>query len=391
MTRDDFLDALRQAAFSDSDITLYKLTGPPEHWLTTYNTGFWGLNPAYAEKWRDLMPGDLFLFHSTGPMYIRSKARPGAIGLGVLGAKTDKSTLEWYNELETGKNGWPYLTHFSDIWWFGGGEGVIDEPFRDKMVRGDGYIAREAAALARGGLSFDDMTLPDGKSLISRQRSITRVKRPDALAGMLEGQGGTVRQYGHGTATVGKSGKAEDGKVQYPAGSTGGQSTSGQIRDGGTNGAGANERGLGVPYRRPDADVTVEQADPYAPDAAVVERGTRAHREVETSLADHLQKRGLEPRSPGPGEPNFDVAWEADGGVWVAEVKSLTDVNEEGKLRAGLGQVLRYQHLLSRGEDRPVRAVLFVERAPSDPAWVDLCESVGVTLAWPEAVGEIHS
>jgi carbon-monoxide dehydrogenase large subunit len=48
-------------------------------------------------------------------------------------------------------------------------------------------------------------------------------------------------------------------------------------------------------------------------------------------------------------EQAFSVAGDAWRDCYVAEVKSLTNANEEHQLRLGLGQVLRYQHaLLSR-------------------------------------------
>jgi len=63
-------------------------------------------------------------------------------------------------------------------------------------------------------------------------------------------------------------------------------------------------------------------------------------------------------------------------------VKSLTRGNETGQLRLGLGQVLHYAMLLG-GNGRQVRAVLAVERTPTDPRWISLCAAHGVTLVWP--------
>jgi hypothetical protein len=52
-------------------------------------------------------------------------------------------------------------------------------------------------------------------------------------------------------------------------------------------------------------------------------------------------------RTPRPDEPQYDLAWLAGDTLYVAEVKSLTAANEERQLRLGLGQVLRYTHLLA--------------------------------------------
>ena len=57
-----------------------KLTGPPEHWLTTFHTGFWGLTESQRGKWEELQPGDLFVFHSTYAKYVSAKHFGNALG-----------------------------------------------------------------------------------------------------------------------------------------------------------------------------------------------------------------------------------------------------------------------------------------------------------------------
>lgn len=73
---------------------------------------------------------------------------------------------------------------------------------------------------------------------------------------------------------------------------------------------------------------------------------------TQNELADKLRASGVEPRSPRPDEPNFDLAWESNGRVFVAEVKSITPRNEERQLRLGLGQVLRYRDVMMRAHTR---------------------------------------
>ena len=78
----------------------------------------------------------------------------------------------------------------------------------------------------------------------------------------------------------------------------------------------------------------------FDPDA--IDRGTNAHKKVQNQLADAVQARGWEPRSPSDSDPLFDIGWIAADAAWIAEVKSLTPANEERQLRLGLGQVLSY-------------------------------------------------
>ncbi|MBK5115902.1 MAG: hypothetical protein JJE23_03175 [Thermoleophilia bacterium] len=68
----------------------------------------------------------------------------------------------------------------------------------------------------------------------------------------------------------------------------------------------------------------------------------------------------------------------------MAEVKSITDKNEERQLRMALGQVVRYRHQLG-GQER-VQAVIAVERQPSDETWLDLCTQQGVIFCWSETM-----
>lgn len=145
---------------------------------------------------------------------------------------------------------------------------------------------------------------------------------------------------------------------------------------------GENEEGLGAGYRRADEETSVGSFDPMEVDPAVVERGTRGHAITQNALADYVHSIGLVPRSPKPDEPNFDLAWDTGAHVFVAEVKSVTNRNEERQLRMGLGQVLQYRYSLERQLGRPVVAVLAAERRPPN-AWVELLESLAVRVVWP--------
>jgi hypothetical protein len=137
---------------------------------------------------------------------------------------------------------------------------------------------------------------------------------------------------------------------------------------------------LGTTYREARFSSLSSERQPFTFDPALVERGLKGHSDMQNALADVLRQAGIEPRSRLPREPNFDIAWETQGAVYVAEVKSITDDNEEEQLRLGLGQVLRYRHRLrGLGHDHVV-AVLVAERAPRDFSWRDLCHELGVAF-----------
>jgi hypothetical protein len=119
-----------------------------------------------------------------------------------------------------------------------------------------------------------------------------------------------------------------------------------------------------------------------------IDRGTQAHRRTQNRLASHLEERGLTPRRPSGPEPPYDLAWEADELIFVAEIKSLTRQNEERQLRLALGQVLRYAQQLGY-KGKAIRKIIAVEREPTDESWVDLCEDYDVALVWPETFSEL--
>jgi hypothetical protein len=137
---------------------------------------------------------------------------------------------------------------------------------------------------------------------------------------------------------------------------------------------------LGAPYQEAHVGQSGLEREPFSVDPELVERGLQGHADTQNELAAVLRAAGLEPRSRRPEEPNFDLAWEADGITFVAEIKSITDTNEERQLRLGLGQVLRSrQRLLALGHERVV-AVLVPERSPRDPTWRALCDELRVVL-----------
>ena len=142
-------------------------------------------------------------------------------------------------------------------------------------------------------------------------------------------------------------------------------------------------------YEVLDESVPIVKIDVYEVDPSVVERGLQGHRRTQNALANWVRQRGLHPRRPGPTSPAlYDLAWKDGHTLYVCEVKSVTEMNEEKQLRLGLGQVLRYRHLLQRSGVTVV-PVLVPERAPKDPTWNDLCRALGVRLSWPGAFDRI--
>jgi hypothetical protein len=104
-------------------------------------------------------------------------------------------------------------------------------------------------------------------------------------------------------------------------------------------------------------------------------------------MAGSLEEAGLTPRSPGAGEPPYDIGWQVGETVWIGEVKSLTPANEENQLRAALGQLLRYrQAFVALGSS--VRMVVVAECEPTDCTWGELLAAEEIGMTWPEQFQE---
>jgi hypothetical protein len=144
-------------------------------------------------------------------------------------------------------------------------------------------------------------------------------------------------------------------------------------------------KGFGAPYRPVNAGTSKTTRAPFKVDPNVIDRGTAAHKRLQTSASDALVAIGLEPLSPSAGDPDFDVGWRV-GDIWfVGEVKSLTAANEATQVRLGIAQLLEYRYVL-RLRHPDVKAVLILEREPDTTRWLDLFKSLEIEVVWPGTI-----
>jgi hypothetical protein len=193
-------------------------------------------------------------------------------------------------------------------------------------------------------------------------------------------------RLGHETVIVAPSALLADAiTMRFPAGS--GASDAPVL----TTPAPADPDAGGMPYSPPPRTgrAAERKTRVFEVDTDLIDRGTTAHMDVQDALAEALRTHGLQPLSPKPGDPQFDIAWIQEDVAYITEVKSLTAANEERQLRLGLGQVLSYLHLLNWPDAHAARAVLAVERRPTADYWTTLCAEHDVILTWPEAYEDL--
>jgi MoxR-like ATPase len=133
---------------------IYRATGPPDHWLTTLNTGIWGFQPNNESSWKRLERGDVIVFHSTGEDTDENRWNPGIVGYGVVDAKARKDYPLWRTEREAEENQYPFVVHLSETRWRGNldtisGENVVDLTFE--------RLHGEIEALLEDRLAFDEI------------------------------------------------------------------------------------------------------------------------------------------------------------------------------------------------------------------------------------------
>jgi MoxR-like ATPase len=110
---------------------IYKATGPPDHWLTTLNTGIWGFRPAHEDSWERLDEGDVIVFHSTTQDTDENSWSPGIVGYGVVDTKRRKDYPLWRTERAAEENQYPFVVHLSETRWRGNLDAISGESAAD--------------------------------------------------------------------------------------------------------------------------------------------------------------------------------------------------------------------------------------------------------------------
>lgn len=116
----------------DDDTAIFKATGPPDHWLTTLNTGIWGFSADNESSWDRLSPRDVILFHSTGTDTHDGSWESGVVGYGVVGENRTKEYPLWRSEIENSENNFPYIVELTATHWRGDLDSISGENIESK-------------------------------------------------------------------------------------------------------------------------------------------------------------------------------------------------------------------------------------------------------------------
>lgn len=181
----------------DQALRFRKLTGPIEHWLTTYHQGYWGFRSDKQEAWENINVDDVFVFHASAsellelPRGALTDIETGIIGLGRVGAKSTKNEPVWWEELYRAGD-YPYLIHFSEIYWFGDTDQIRDVSVEDKEI--DEMIT-DIHNLAENMVTFGEMRNRTGYQ-IPAQGSPTNINSPEKLFSTISRTARRARSFG---------------------------------------------------------------------------------------------------------------------------------------------------------------------------------------------------
>ena len=347
---------------------LRKLTGPPEHWLTTFHTGFWGLTEDNRRLWSELSEDDLFVLHATAPEYVSIPGLSGGVvGVAVLERTSEKKSLEWLEEIRSEENGWPLLLHFKEVWWFGDTDAITNESIRDRIVKGNDDLAQDCRSLLENRVSFGEMR-EKGDFQIPAQGSLRRLRNEnrDKLVTLLEPR-----------LTRRMSSRVTPGSSRF-----------GEIDPEDDSLEGLRRHSWGAKEIDPEQtdDEAVEREQKlvtYVRNAQAQEKADKGHRELRRIVSQHLIDLGLRPI-----ESRIDVYAQSGDRAIIFELKTVHTKNFRAQTRTAVGQVFEYGYFeVPTSEDgtRPTvtKAIVYSRQPPTEIA--GFLDSIGIQTFWKTA------
>jgi len=147
---------------------------------------------------------------------------------------------------------------------------------------------------------------------------------------------------------------------------------------------------VGVAWRQPAKSAGNGISKTIEVDLTARDRATRRHHLLVRRLGRVLEKSGLHPLDPVTKDCWYDLAWERSKSVWVAEAKTLSNLNEVQQIRLGIGQLLDYRtRLRLRHPTKTIRMILVVSRRPVSDHLIDVCDEVQVEVVWPDVFASL--
>ncbi|MFC1914916.1 hypothetical protein ACFLWK_01525 [Chloroflexota bacterium] len=347
-----------------------KFTGPPEHWLTTFNTKFWGLELKHLKKWEAIQVGELFIFHSTGIEYLNLKPKlpTGIIGVGIVGGTSRKETLEWIGEIKNSENRWPLLIHFSEIWWLGDYESIVFETIFNKIGNGENAIIQDLLMLSSNCVTFQEMR--DKNCVIPAQGSIQNIndKSRRSLVSLIEGR---LKEAIESPLEVTDESIPqqlpildEDDLVDHIIKHT------------------PSLKDLNLDETEEEAKDRQKKQIVYEQNSEAQENANKNHQKTLIVLANELILNGIQPKYSV-----IDLLAENNGSIFIFEVKTVHTNNFTSQTRRAIGQLLEYEYFqvasnIKNNGKKIMRGVVYNKKPPEK--YIEFLENYNFFVYWPE-------
>jgi MoxR-like ATPase len=170
---------------------IYRATGPPDHWLTTLNTGIWGFRPNNERSWERLEGGDVIVFHSTAKDTDENRWSPGIVGYGVVDSRDQKDYPLWRTEKEAEENQYPFVVHLAETRWRGNLDAISGEDVADLSLE---RLHGEIEALLENRLTLEEIESELDYNF-PVQGSFSRIRPAEEVLELLRSEPLTIIRY----------------------------------------------------------------------------------------------------------------------------------------------------------------------------------------------------
>lgn len=360
----------KKAFYSKS---FHRFTGSPENWLTAIKYMTWGLEEKYRDRWERIMPGDVFLMHSTTKSLYKN-ARSSIVGIGVVGGeKKRKDNFLWIQEIKSQQNIWPLLVPFSEVYLFSQVPSIGG--WEAPGIAADSAIQNLIDRLLSGAVPV--RALGEGKGSFPVMGTISSV-RPQL----------TDRLFSIAQPSLYSEFYTESSAIPMEFM---------QLKD-------AESTLHYVPTLKflegsvIKARKQTQEKTHFERDNALLEKAEKEHMRILQAATDFFTERGFATWY----NPHVDLLAESKSQSFLVEVKSTLTKNFRKQARHGVGQLFEYeyfdvrQHYKDKPDSPSVAKILMPSDNPGDKEYTSFLNTLKIHLAWPvgthlKATGDINA
>lgn len=342
--------------------SLFRFTGPPEHWLTAIKYMTWGLEEHLRDRWVKIRPGDIFFIHSTHNSQFKN-TKSGIIGLGVVGPDfSEKKNPLWFYETLKNINRWPLLVPLSEIYLFSElpAPNTWENPTVHNVVETSKLIDK---------LLFNHIPLGQVRGF-PQMGSFSSV-RPEVADRILNDRRPLYLYSGFGESVAGIKIDPVDRQLDVVKSATEAMRYTDTLKI----------------FDNVSARVIKEPTSHYTRDNETLDRANTAHATILQQLIDLFREHGYETRS----SRMVDLFAHNKKSAFLFEVKSTENNNFRPQVRKGIAQLFEYEYfdVQKFADDNKYvfsekYKLIIPSQTPQDSRYVEFINSLKIGVAMVE-------